>query len=589
MSRPPISYKRTCISHCQCDNVCNYRFSGQLKRGDLMGIKVRDALNVGGLKGAKVLAGHAGLDREITHVDVFEEPDVVKWLRSNTLMLTTFYAVKDDREAQVNIIRKMAEAGVAGLVIDPKMYLGELSEDILKLADELNLPIIELPQEVGYIDVITPIIDTILDRESRLDSRWREINELFTNIILNKGGFQRIADTLSELTGCSLVLLDKYANVLAWVDRQPGDGCLALFAGEGNAISLVNAAVAGKEELRVPIRREIAYAHKNVAILIVPVKAGTEVYGYIVFWDLDRAFDEIDLIALEHASRVTAIELIKQEAIRENRERQRIAFLTQLLNGTFSSEEEIHDRAQGLGIDLRGVGAVMIAEICQVDKHACIKDKVCLADIFEQFRSKIGSLEDLLVTGDGKRVVILPRLSQPQDRDTATNALIRLAERIRAQTESGAGCIKVAVGIGRYYDKLTYIKKSYGEAKNALIVCRKLNGKRGGVLHFERLGLYKLLMKIEDQDELESFYKQVLYPLVKYDEDNKTNLVGTLYEYFASGENRAVTAEKLHIHINTLKYRMNRIKETLNIEDFTMENKTSLFVALKIMRLLNGD
>ncbi len=123
-----------------------------------MGVKVKDALKVSGLRGQRVLSGHGGLNNEIEHVDVIEMPDIVKWLRSNTLMLTTFYAVKDDKESQINIIRKMAEAGVAGLVIDPRIYLGQLPEEILQLSNELNLPIIELPHEVGlYSNVITPI------------------------------------------------------------------------------------------------------------------------------------------------------------------------------------------------------------------------------------------------------------------------------------------------------------------------------------------------------------------------------------------------------------------------------------------------
>ncbi|HHU69428.1 MAG TPA: PucR family transcriptional regulator, partial [Thermoanaerobacterales bacterium] len=145
----------------------------------------------------------------------------------------------------------------------------------------------------------------------------------------------------------------------------------------------------------------------------------------------------------------------------------------------------------------------------------------------------------------------------------------------------------VNIGIGRYYDNITKIQKSYNEAQNALIVSKKLLNGENTVLHFDDLGIYKLLTKLEDKEDLEIFYKETLYPLSKYDEENRTDLVRTLQEYFVCGENLTVTAKKLYVHVNTLKYRMNRIKEILYIDDFTMENKTSLYIALKIADLLD--
>ena len=555
-----------------------------------MGVKVKDALKIGGLKGAKVLSGHGGLNNEIKHVDVIEMPDIVKWLRSNTLMLTTFYAFKDDKEAQINIIRKMAEAGVAGLVIDPRIYLGKLPEEILQLSDELNLPIIELPHEVGYIDVITPIVNTILDWESQLYSKSKQMNELFTNIILKKGSFQGISDTLSEFTDCSLIILDKYSNILAWTDSKPGDNDeLEKLINEGDMIALLKAAGIEKDDVNAALRREVKYKDENVVIMLVPIKIGMEIYGYIIFWNFDRTFNEINLIALEQASKVTAIELIKREAVQENQKRQEAVFFTKLLNGDFDSEEEIYNKAENMNISLYGVGSVIVVEICQMNKDLCMQNKIFLTDIMEQFRFKLSSLQNLIVIGNNKRIVILPKLEHNVDKDAARDLLIKIGENIKAEVEEDIGYIKVTVGIGRYYDKLTEIKKSYNEAKNALIISKKLFNSDGGILHFDQLGLYKLLTKLEDEDELKTFYKETLYPLTKYDKENKTDLVGTLQKYFACGENLTVTAEKLYIHINTLKYRMNRIKEILDIDDFAMENKTSLFIALKIMHLLNGD
>jgi len=61
-----------------------------------MGITVREALSIGLLKKARLLAGNRVLSRIIEHVDVIEMPDIRKWVRPNIFFLTSFYAVKDD-------------------------------------------------------------------------------------------------------------------------------------------------------------------------------------------------------------------------------------------------------------------------------------------------------------------------------------------------------------------------------------------------------------------------------------------------------------------------------------------------------------
>ncbi len=136
-----------------------------------MGITVREALTIGILKDARVLAGSRGLSRVIEHVDVIEMPDIRKWARPNIFFLTSFYAVKDDLEAQVNLVRLIADNGAAGLAVDAHTYLKGVPREILEVAEAQSFPVLELPDEGGYIDVITPLMEAVLSRR-RLKSEF---------------------------------------------------------------------------------------------------------------------------------------------------------------------------------------------------------------------------------------------------------------------------------------------------------------------------------------------------------------------------------------------------------------------------------
>jgi len=556
-----------------------------------MGITVEDVLKFGGLKGARVLAGHKGLVNEIKAVDVIEEPYITKWLRSNTLMLTTFYALKDNKEAQINLVRKMAEAGAAGLVVDPKTYIERLPEEVLKLANELNLPVIEIPPEVGYIDIITPILNAIFDRESHITKKAEEINELFTNVILKKGGFQGIANTLTELTGYPAVILDKSFGVLAWRGKENYCGkCLGEIIAGGQIEEILKTTGLEVSRTKTSIKSCTRYKNHDITFMVIPVKIDMEVHGYIMIWGIERPFDKLDLIAIEHASKVTAIELIKQEAIQENQRRQRKTFFSDLLKGHFSSNEEVYSRAANLGIDLKGIGAVIAAEMCYIDRDLNKSNiKLTYSNIIELICSKLSEIQDLILFENSKHIVILPKITgvEKTTGENIKKELLKIGFLIKTKLEEEIGFVAVALGIGRFYRNLSDIKKSYSEAQKALIIIRKVFN-TAAVIHFDDLGVYKLLTKFDDGDELDLFFKETVYPLKKYDEENGTELIRTLDIYFECGENLASAADKLYIHINTLKYRMNRIKEILGISSFTMENKINLYMGLKIMKLFGN-
>ncbi len=129
-----------------------------------MGITVREALSIGLLKKARLLAGKKGLSRVIEHVDVIEMPDIRKWVRPNIFFLTSFYAIRDDLGAQVDLVKLLDDRGAAALAVDGHSFLRGVPREAVEVADGRGLPLIELPDEGGYIEVITPLLEAVVSR-----------------------------------------------------------------------------------------------------------------------------------------------------------------------------------------------------------------------------------------------------------------------------------------------------------------------------------------------------------------------------------------------------------------------------------------
>ncbi|MEG0307986.1 MAG: PucR family transcriptional regulator ligand-binding domain-containing protein [Clostridium sp.] len=119
--------------------------------------------------------------------------------------------------------------------------------------------------------------------------------------------------------------------------------------------------------------------------------------------------------------------------------------------------------------------------------------------------------------------------------------------------------------IGRAYRDIYDMKKSYEEAINGLRL--QIRGSiKEDIIEYSNLGIYRLLFEVENIDEIKKYYNEVLGNLLEYDRKNDTNLIDTLKAYLFNNCNLIKTSQNVFIHRNTLVYRLNKIKNILNID-----------------------
>lgn len=105
--------------------------------------------------------------------------------------------------------------------------------------------------------------------------------------------------------------------------------------------------------------------------------------------------------------------------------------------------------------------------------------------------------------------------------------------------------------------------------------------------YYRDMGIYSIIMPYIGETWINDFYNRIVIPLKDYDEKYNTELFNTAVRYIENDGNLQVTAEELFLHKNTIRYRVNKIKELLNMEDKEGSFYEQLSIALKIHKLYN--
>ena len=137
-------------------------------------------------------------------------------------------------------------------------------------------------------------------------------------------------------------------------------------------------------------------------------------------------------------------------------------------------------------------------------------------------------------------------------------------------------------GGGGYY--LAKIGESYQEARKVRLINQASLLK--DFFAYEELGIYKLLLEIDNNDILSKFHQQALGPLIAYDQATNQHYYDFLKQYFHENGKHSAVSESLFLHQNTVAYRLKRISEILDVDLKTFDGLIYIGIALAIEDLL---
>ena len=192
------------------------------------GLPVRSLLTIASLRGTSVLAGKSGLDREVRRVNVMEVPDILPWVKPHELLLTTGFPLRAastiggmsangavDPDAFARLITDLDRRGLSAIAIKLGRYLDELPPEVLEVADQLGMPVLRLPDDVAFDDVITDVFTELVDRHTGALARADELHRVLAAIVLEGGDLPQITDEVARLLDAAVLICTPDGRVQA--------------------------------------------------------------------------------------------------------------------------------------------------------------------------------------------------------------------------------------------------------------------------------------------------------------------------------------------------------------------------------------
>jgi len=535
---------------------------GALLRGEPAGLSVREALRLDALSQARVVAGRRGLHRAIRWVHIVDIPEITPWLHGGELLLTTGYGWPRDPAVQRRTIQALNRLSLAGILFETGKFISRVPSAVKREADRLGLPVLEAPYEVKFVDITEAVHREILNRQHARLAQLDQIHRSLIRVAVEAEDLQEIANTLTELIGKPVTIEDAEFRLLAYTDtgglkdsvraetiRQTRTPERVLRTLE--SLGILKRMQETNGPLRIPPIPEAGMEGR----VVCPIRTARETLGYVWILEGVQPISELDMQAAEEIATVAALHILRQQAVAYVENRIRHTFVDALIRGEFTRSPGLRERAQLLGFDHEGAYAAAVLTIAP-SSHRGPRWALSGRKEFE-LRERYGralraSLESLhlpqFITFLLNQIVFL--LPAPDGLPPIKSYVDRLWQSLRAQDPD----IRLVLTVGGICRGAEGVAQSYQEA-DALVDVVYL---ADGIFFYDEHVLAQLLHRA-DGAVLKKLYRNALDSLG--DRNNSAALKATLLALLGNEFNIGATARALNLHRNTVRQRLERIRQ----------------------------
>jgi DNA-binding PucR family transcriptional regulator len=305
----------------------------------------------------------------------------------------------------------------------------------------------------------------------------------------------------------------------------------------------------------------------------VPIASGDEPIGSVLMVGEPGAPVAAEATEFLHLAAVASLtEVAVEEAKDAVEQNLRGSFLEELRSKAAELEAaDVLRRGARLGCDLTR-GAVALCAELTTDRPRHV-----VATIAGEHAGALAQHMEL--PGEVPRVYAL----LPAGEGAAPDATLEAARRLAARLQRHG-----TVGVSSFYSDPAELGRALQEAELVLDVLRRSEGVGGVPIEDIGTGTYRLLFRVlaSHPEEVRSFFEDTVAPIVAYDDQYATDLVGTLESYLEQNCNMNATAAAIYAHRHTVAYRLERVKELTGLDPMQSEDRERLGLGLKAYRII---
>jgi purine catabolism regulator len=581
-----------------------------------MGLTLEEALHLPGLAGATVVAGTDGLQRVVRHMVVDDPADPLAVAGPDVLVVL---GARLPPAAPANcraLVERLVSMGTAALAYRRAEGPAPVPGEVLAEADRRGFPVVALPAGVRMDEVLSEVLGAVVAKQSEALALSGRMHNQFIDVALSGGGLAEVTDQLATfLEGAAVLGLGPDREIVTsagppqdveeisdwlWLLDAAADDALAELAparrvsGVRADQSVVTPAdVLADADLSpadgillVPGHHELPGGVGEYAV--APVMAGDQRHGWLVAVHRTGPMMVGAGGVLERAAMVSALSVIRQQAVHSVELRFQGDLVRRLVGGALRHTERALAQTRSFGWRLDGPVVVLVAATeTSADPNA---DPTRALDVLDRladgWRAALeGEVAGAAVAGLSTEIVtVLPLDGRTLEEITGLVAAV--TSRVNARLRRVGRVL--GTGIGRPAADLSAIGDAYQQAQRALGVGQEIHGP-STIIHFDQLGVFRLLSLIPDSTELRSYVDEVLGPLADSGDADSVDLRETLRVLLETNLNVAESARRLHFHYNTMRYRIGKLERLLGPFTSDPTLRLNLLLALHAARMRGLD
>ncbi|MEA4812046.1 MAG: PucR family transcriptional regulator [Anaerolineaceae bacterium] len=514
-----------------------------MQNKDSFNLRVNDLLALPSMLNSVVVAGQSAIERIISAPNVIELEDLCNLSNKNEVVFCPgFLNSNQDKElyAYLNDV-----SGKISALCFKKGRFFRISQDILDLANKIGVVLIELPVEVVLTNIVREISEEILQRKA---SSFRNLQSK-TEVLLDM--LQTSHDLEETLTRIELNLENPIVLCTSDYDFIIAKKSEFRLTEDLKAEMML---IMKQENEKASEFRELECGNLRCHFLCISL---TKHEKFAIFlFEVKKSIDYADSQAISRISRILAIELRNSSETIRIQNQYRDQFVKDLLIKNSGNTVDLCMLSLSYGLNLNPDERFVVVAV-NIDSEKPAKEAESLNIKMMQQMIAGFSKSSLIHTVVSDRLVLIFR------GQTLNDAIIKQElQQIQKKISPLIKNVKVffclsdegnIAALPKLYQQACKVSQTYSISKPAINILTRQNSEP-----------YYLFLAFKNNPDALDYCKKYIDPLRQYDEKFSSNLIETL-RCFLSNLSIKDTAEHMHLHYNTISYRLNKIRSILEL------------------------
>jgi PucR family transcriptional regulator, purine catabolism regulatory protein len=516
-----------------------------------MKITLKDILDKNIFDQCTILSGSNNLNRQVDSVSILETPDFENYIIENSLILTTFYPIKNEMSLFKKLLDTLNGRNTAGLIIKSNRYIDSIPEDIINRANELNLPLITLDYDANLSSLFNAIMSEIQNTDY-INYNFHDSYSRILKAIYDDPSTKELVSTVDRIEDLDILIYNLKSKKLYYSSETIKE-LFDVYQNTNNSYNRLDDMVLYTED--------VIYENKPIYQLMILVKNDKrhilhnyiEIYKLMILLIHQKKQENIlkqNQFLMSFVTNLTTSHNNNSQLIEASKIfKWKIEFPIMLL--IFSIQTPDHNKVNQTMIDYIRTAIITNFHLTSEEiRYTYLNNQLLFilnTDLEAEKYEKIKHIYDIITNKYSK-----------------TNFKIVYSNPIG-----------LAKDIPTIYALLTDSLNQINRRNLNITIIRENN--------IRLLNLFKNI----DFQSLNDFTNLIIGKLINYQKTNNVPLIETLYKYIEFKFNMKATSEALYIHYNTLRYRLSIIEGLgYNMNDLD-QNYFDIYLALYLYTNLN--